>query len=284
MDLSGIAAAAKAPPPPVGASYVLELDEASFEAVIQLSVKHPVVIELYSPRAKAESLSSALVELVNEAAGKYLLARVNVDTAPQIAAAFGVQAVPTVIAVVGGQLAPLFQGTREKADVAVVIGQLLQAAVGAGVVGRADPVSIAADAGPDPRFAAADAALERGDFAAAVAEFDTILARTPNDPEAKAGRAQAALLVRIGGIQPATVLARAAAAPDNVEAQAAAADVELAGGNPEAAFGRLIEAIRRTSGAEREALRVRVLELFETVGPTDPVVLSARRGLMSALF
>ncbi len=284
MDLSGIAAAAKAPPPPVGASYVLELDEASFESVIQLSVKHPVVIELYSPRAKAESLSRALAELVNEAAGKYLLARVNVDTAPQIAAAFGVQAVPTVIAVVGGQLAPLFQGTREKAEVAVVMGQLLQAAVGAGVVGRADPVSISADAGPDPRFAAADAALERGDFAAAVAEFDTILARTPNDPEAKAGRAQAALLVRIGGIQPASVLARAAADPDDVAAQTAAADVELAGGNPEAAFARLIEAIRRTTGAEREALRVRVLELFETVGPTDPVVLSARRGLMSALF
>ena len=64
----------------------------------------------------------------------------------------------------------------------------------------------------------------------------------------------------------------------------AAADVELAGGTPEAAFGRLIEAIRRSTGAEREALRVRVLELFETVGPTDPVVLSARRGLMSALF
>lgn len=284
MDLSGIAAAAKAPPPPVGASYVLELDEASFESVIQLSVKHPVVIELYSPRAKAESLSQALAELVNEAAGKYLLARVNVDTAPQIAAAFGVQAVPTVIAVVGGQLAPLFQGTREKAEAAVVLGQLLQAAVGAGVVGRADPVSISADAGPDPRFAAADAALERGDFAAAVAEFDRILARTPNDPEAKAGRAQAALLVRIGGVQPASVLARAATAPDDVAAQTAAADVELAGGDPEAAFARLIEAIRRTTGAEREALRVRVLELFETVGPTDPVVLSARRGLMSALF
>ncbi|MGB4272063.1 MAG: thioredoxin domain-containing protein, partial [Propionicimonas sp.] len=132
MDLSGIAAAAKAPPPPVGASYVLDVDEASFESVIQLSVKHPVVIELHSPRANAADLSIALAQLANEAAGKYLLARVNVDAAPQIAAAFGVQAVPTVIAVVGGQLAPLFQGTREKAEVAAVIGQLLQAAAGAG--------------------------------------------------------------------------------------------------------------------------------------------------------
>ena len=284
MDLSGIAAAAKAPPSPPGASYVAEVDERSFEATIQLSLRHPVVVELYSPRANAQSLSDDLADLVNAAGGKYLLARVNVDTAPQIAAAFGVQAVPTVIGVVGGQLAPLFQGTRPKAEVEAVIGQLLQAAAGAGVVGRAEPVSIDAEAGPDPRFAEADAALERGDFEAAVAEFDKLLAQTPNDPEAKAGRAQAALLVRLGGQDPSAVLARAAQLPADVDAQTAAADVELAGGNPGAAFDRLIGAIRATSGPQREQLRVRLLELFETVGQSDPAVLKARRDLMSALF
>ena len=284
MDLSGIAAAAKAPPSPPGASYVAEVDERSFEATIQLSLRHPVVVELYSPRANAQSLSDDLADLVNAAGGKYLLARVNVDTAPQIAAAFGVQAVPTVIGVVGGQLAPLFQGTRPKAEVEAVIGQLLQAAAGAGVVGRAEPVSIDAEAGPDPRFAEADAALERGDFEAAVAEFDKLLAQTPNDPEAKAGRAQAALLVRLGGQDPSAVLARAAQLPADVDAQTAAADVELAGGNPDAAFDRLIGAIRATSGPQREQLRVRLLELFETVGQSDPAVLKARRDLMSALF
>jgi len=284
IDLSGIAAAAKTAPPPPGASYVLEVDEGSFEATIQLSVKHPVVVELYSPRANAQALSDDLAALANAAAGKYLLARVNVDTSPQIAGAFGVQAVPTVIGVVGGQLAPLFQGTRPRADVETIIAQLLQAAAGAGVVGRAEPVSVDADAGPDPRFAEADAALERGDFAAAVTEFDKVLAQSPGDPEAKAGRAQAALLVRLGGQDPATVLARAGQAPEDVDAQLAAADVELGGGNPAAAFDRLIAAIRATSGPQREKLRLRLLELFETVGLSDPAVLKARRDLMSALF
>lgn len=284
MDLSGIAAAAKSPPSPPGAIYVTEVDERTFEATIQLSLRHPVVVELYSPRANAQALSDDLAELANAAGGKYLLARVNVDTSPQIAAAFGVQAVPTVIGVVGGQLAPLFQGTRPKAEVEAVIGQLLQAAAGAGVIGRAEPVAIDAAAGPDPRFAEADAALERGDFEAAVAEFDKILAQTPNDPEAKAGRAQAALLVRLGGQEPSAVLARAAQNPGDVDAQTAAADVELAAGNPGAAFERLLAAIRATSGAQREQLRLRLLELFETVGPADPAVLKARRDLMSALF
>lgn len=284
MDLSGIAAAAKAPPPPPGATYVLEVDEQSFEAAMQLSLKHPVVLELYSPRANAQALSDDLAALANAAGGKWLLARVNVDVAPQIASAFGVNAVPTVLGVVGGQLAPLFQGTRTRAEVDAVIDQLLQAAAANGVVGRADPVGIDASAGPDPRFAAADAALDAGDFATAVAEFDKILAQTPNDPEAKAGRAQASLLLRLGGIDPQAVLAKAAAAPEDPDAQAAAADVELAGGDPAAAFSRLIEAIRLTSGSARETLRVRLLELFETVDQADPAVLKARRDLMSALF
>ncbi|MEN0070250.1 MAG: tetratricopeptide repeat protein, partial [Propionicimonas sp.] len=183
-----------------------------------------------------------------------------------------------------GQLAPLFQGTRPRADVEAVIGQLLQAAAGAGVVGRAEPVSIDAEAGPDPRFAEADAALERGDFAVAVAEFDKILAQTPGDPEAKAGRAQASLLVRLGADDPSAVLARAAQAPTDIPAQLAAADVELASGNPAIAFDRLLGVIRVTSGPQREQVRVRLLELFETVGLTDPAVLKARRDLMSALF
>ncbi len=286
MDLSGIAAAAKAPPVPPGASFVIEVDESNFESVMQLSTRHPVVVELYSPRANAQALSEDLIALANAAAGAYLLARVNVDTSGTIAQALGIQAVPTVIGVIAGQLAPLFQGTRSKAEAETVIAQLLQVAASNGLVGRAEPV--AGGAGEtdeaDPRFAEADAALERGDFATALAEYDKILAQTPNDPEAKIGRAQVALLARSGGVDPAAVLTRAASEPTSVEAQLAAADLEVLSGRPDQGFTRLIALIRETAGAERDAVRVRLLELFEIVGPADPAVLKARRDLMSALF
>ena len=286
MDLSGIAAAAKAPPVPPGASFVIEVDESNFESVMQLSTRHPVVVELYSPRANAQALSEDLIALANAAAGAYLLARVNVDTSGTIAQALGIQAVPTVIGVIAGQLAPLFQGTRSKAEAETVIAQLLQVAASNGLVGRAEPV--AGGAGEtdeaDPRFAEADSALERGDFATALAEYDKILAQTPNDPEAKIGRAQVALLARSGGIDPAAVLARAGSEPTSSEAQFAAADLEVLSGRPDQAFTRLIALIRETAGAERDAVRVRLLELFEIVGPADPAVLKARRDLMSALF
>ena len=286
MDLSGIAAAAKAPPVPPGASFVVDVDEQNFESVMQLSTRYPIVVELYSPRANAQALSDDLIALANAAAGAYLLARVNVDVAGGIAQAFQVQAVPSVIGVVAGQLAPMFQGTRSKADAEAMIAQLLQVAASNGLVGRAEPVAGGAGASDevDPRFAEADAALERGDFAAAVIEYDKLLAQFPNDAEAKAGRAQVALLARSSGGDPAAVLARAASDPADVEAQLAAADLEVLTGQPDLAFKRLIGLIRETAGAERDTVRVRVLELFEVVGNADPTVLKARRDLMSALF
>jgi putative thioredoxin len=52
----------------------------------------------------------------------------------------------------------------------------------------------------------------------------------------------------------------------------------------EAAFTRLIQLVKRTSGEERNQVRVRLLELFETLGNTDDRVLKGRRDLMTALF
>jgi putative thioredoxin len=284
MDLSGIVAAAKSPPPPPGASYVTEIDAAGLEAVLAQSAKFPIVLELTSPRANAAAMSTALTELANEAGGAFLLARVDVDANPQVPAALGVQAVPTVIAVIAGQLAPLWQGTRSKEDAKGYLDQLLQVAAANGVVGRTDPVSVDEAAGPDPRFAAADEALARGDFAGAVAEFDKILNNTPNDAEAKAGRAQAALLARVSTTEPEQALAAATDAPGDTAAQLAAADIELSRGLVEAAFSRVIALISASSGDLREQARLRLLELFETVGVDDPAVLKARRALTTALF
>jgi putative thioredoxin len=299
IDLSQIAAR---PQPPAGApgaggagrpgaGYVLEVTEQTFEAeTIRRSMQHPVVVELYSPRvASGQQLSDALAAIANASEGKFLLARLNVDTAPGIVQALQLQAVPTVLALIGGQVAPLFQGVLPQDQVQVYLDQLLKAAVANGIVGRAEPVTAAgegdesAEVGPDPRFAAADEAIERGDFDAAVAEFDLLLQTYPNDPEVKAGRAQAGLFARGAAIDPTAALANGEES-DAVEDQLAAADVEMLTGNAEAAFARLIKVIRTRAGADRDAARVRLLELFETLGNADERVLKGRRELMSALF
>jgi putative thioredoxin len=286
-------AAGPAAPAPGGGSYVVEVNEQNFEAeTIRRFVKHPVVVELYSPRvATGQQLSDALIDIANTSGGRFLLARLNVDMAPGIVQALGLQAVPTVIALINGQVAPLFQGVLPRDQAQAAIDQLLKAAVANGIVGRAEPVGsadseddvVAEEPAPDPRFAAADEALARGDFVAAEAEFDKLLAANPGDAEAQAGKAQAGLFARATRNDPQVVLA-AARADDSVGVQLDAADVELVSGQVEAAFDRLINLIRTKTGDERNQVRVRLLELFETVGNTDPRVIKARRDLMTALF
>ncbi len=277
-------------PRTAGGSYVVEVTEQTFEAeTIRKSAKYPVIVELYSPRvATGQQLSDALIEIANASDGKFLLARLNVDTAPGIVQALGLQAVPTVIALINGQLAPLFQGVLPKDQVQAAIDQLLTAAVANGMVGRVEPAGseqAASEPEPeaDPRFAAADAALERGDFSAAREEFDKLLQANPNDVEAQVGKAQAGLFARAAVLDPQSTLA-AADDSDDMDRQLAAADVEMITGQVEAAFTRLIGMIKRLSGEERDQVRVRLLELFETLGNTDERVLKARRDLMTALF
>jgi putative thioredoxin len=125
--------------------------------------------------------------------------------------------------------------------------------------------------------------LERGDFAAAREEFDKLLQANPNDVGAQAGKAQAGLFARAAALDPRSTLA-AANGSDDVTSQLAAADVEMITGQVEAAFERLIGLIKRLSGDERNQVRVRLLELFDTLGNADERVLKARRDLMTALF
>lgn len=308
VDLSQLAQKAKQPAPPSGGgpaggpgrgaggagTYVVELTEQTFESVaIRASMQHPVIVEFYSSsRATPGSreLSTALASLADASAGKFLLGRVDIDTAQQIAAAIGLQAVPTVVALIGGQLAPLFQGAVPADQLHQVVDSVLKAAVTNGIVGRAEPVGGAAaveeEGEPeiDPRFAAADAALERGDFAGAEAEFDKLLQANPADSEAKAGKAQAGLLARASKLDAQVVMLAASSPTAPLAVHLDAADLELASGRAEEAFTRLIGQVKARTGDERDQARVRLLDLFETVGNADPRVLKARRALMTALF
>ena len=81
-----------------------------------------------------------------------------------------------------------------------------------------------------------------------------------------------------------SAVAKADAAPDDVDAQIAAADAQVAAGAPERAFERLVGTVRRLTGDDCERARAHLVELFELFPPDDPRVTSARRALARALF
>lgn len=276
MDLSGLkqqpqgGAGGGAPIPP-GA---VEVAEANFEAdVLVRSGQLPVVVALWSPRSDVcLQLVDDLARLATADDGKWVLATVNVDAAPGVAQLFGIDAVPTVVALSGGKPLSSFRGPQPPDQLRGWLNSLLEATGGNG-----EPVQI------DPVLAQARDQLDAGDFAGAQQSYQALLDADPNHAEAKGALRQIVFLQRATARRPDAV-AVADAAPDDIEAAFAAADVQVLNQDVVAAFDRLIALVRRTAGDDRTAVRTRLVELFELFDPADPDVIAGRRNLANALF
>jgi putative thioredoxin len=289
---------AKAPVPAADGSadapagqWVIDVTEATFQAeVLERSLEVPVVVDLWAEWCgPCKQLSPVLERLAAAGQGTWILAKVDVDANPRIAQAFGVQSIPMVVAVVGGQPLQLFNGALPEPQVRQTIDSMIdqlrdrmpgivaaeKAAAGAGAAVVEEP--------DDPRFTAAEDALERGDYAAAEAAYQGILAEDPGDEQAAAALAQVRFLARAETADPASI-ARADAAPDDVDAQLAAADAEVAVDRVEDAFARLVATVARTFGDDRDRARGHLVGLFELFPADDPRVAAARRALARALF
>jgi putative thioredoxin len=271
-------------------SWVIEVTEETFQTeVVERSLQVPVVVDLWATWCEpCKQLSPLLERLAEEGGGSWILAKVDVDANPRIAQLFGVQSVPTVVAVAGGQPIDAFAGAQPEPQLRQWVAALLDALRDRLPGIRQAEETTAQDAGEeeeveDPRFTAAEEAFERGDLAAAEAAYQQILDVEPANEQAKAALAQVRFTARAQAADPSAV-ARADAAPDDVDAQLAAADAELADQRVEQAFRRLVDTVRRTSDADRNRVREHLVQLFELFPPDDERVAAARRNLASALF
>jgi len=290
----------QSPPPgepggaPTAGGFVVDVTDANFEQTVKDSTKHVVVMLLWKPTDQANAeLATTLGRIAEEYAGRFLLGRLDVDAYPQIAAAFQPQGVPTVVAVLQGQPLPLFAGAASEEQVRGVLDQVFAAAEQNGVTGR---VAGAGDAAGEeepaepveeplpPLHQEAYDAIERDDLEAAEAAYAKAIKQDPKDADAIAGRAQVRLMRRTRGADLQQVRQAAADAPADVSAQLAVADMDMLGGKVDDALDRLMQLLPASDGDDKEALRARLVDYFEVVGPTDPRVARARRRLAMYLY
>jgi putative thioredoxin len=292
---------------------VFDTTEETFAAdVVERSRSVPVIVDLWAEWCEpCKQLSPVLEKLAAEANGSWVLAKVDVDANPQLSAALRVQSIPMVVAVIAGQMVDGFLGALPEAQVREWLAQVLAAGEQLGVrpggadgeaeagqeaagdeaaagAPQDDPAAPGARSpyGPasHPGYEAAQQAMERGDLDGAAAAFEQVIASSPQDPVAKVGLAQVDLIRRVNSYDQAKVRQAAAEHPDDVEAQARVADMDLAAGKIDEAFDRLLGTVRRTTGEQRDQARRHLISLFEIFPPGDPRVARARSTLSSLLF
>jgi putative thioredoxin len=291
VDLSSLV---RPPAPAAGATggapaggVVRVATDATFTQILDLSSIVPVVVEFFG-----QGLEPSLGPVIRQYAGRLALATVDGTTNPQLVQAFQVEAVPTVAAVIAGRPIQLFTGMLDAAGLRDVFEQLLQVAAQQNVTGT---IAVDGDSGDvveaapvdeplPPHHQEAYDAISNGDYATAIREYETAIAQNPRDQLAVAGLAQVSLLARLEMASAESVRAAAAAQPGDATAQLAVADLDVAGGHLEDAFGRLLDLFPTLDATAKNLVRTRVLEYFEIAGADDPRVIAARRRLTGLLY
>ena len=269
-------------------AFVIDVTEETFNDDVALrSRTTPVIVDLWAEWCgPCKQLSPVLERLAEQAAGAWILARIDVDANPRLAQAFQAQSIPMVVAIIGGQMVDAFLGAMPEAQVKQWLTQVLAAAEQLGVrpagAGDAEPGEAVDDL--PPALSAARDAMETGDLDGAARALEKALADVPADPLAKSWLSQVNLMRRVSAYDPMTVSRDAAAHPEDVAAQLRVADFEMAGGDAEKAFDRILGVIKRTSGEERNTARLHLLDLFEVLSPDDERLKKARTQLTLLLF
>jgi putative thioredoxin len=246
--------------------------------ILPLSLVRPVIVLMWSPRsAESQAMVTTLGKLEQDYQAKWSLARVNIDTHPEIAQAFQTKNVPYAVAIIAEQMVPLFEQAYPEAQVRLVIDKVLTLSAQQGI-GEAPVEQMEAE-----EIEALEA-LEVGNYVAAEAAYKKWLSRKPADNLAKLGLAQTQLLRRTEGLELEAVISESTQNPSDIQLQLKAADIEIVNGGVEAAFTRLLHAVRATSGDDRAKVKDHLLNLFALVDPGDPRLVAARKELASALF
>jgi len=239
-----------------------------------------VVLLAWSARStQSKEILETLGKLEKADNNAWLLGTVDVDSQPQVAQALQIKSVPVAIAIIAEQLLPLFESVPPADQVRLVINKLLELASQKGVGSAPEgPTEIPME----PEEETAYAAMEKGDYKAAKQSYEAWLKRKPNEQVAVVGLSQVNLMLRIEGLDP--VLTLKNAKDDDLTSQLMCADIQVASGDYEAAFDRLLKVIKTMAGSDRDKAKNHLISLFNLVDPTDPRLIKARAALASALF
>jgi putative thioredoxin len=271
----------------------LDVTDATFsEAVLERSKHLPVIVDLWAPWcAPCRALGPVLERVARDADGTIELVKINVDENPVTASQLGARSIPLVVAFKDGQPVSNFLGAQPEgvvrrfvealvpSEVDRMVADALRAA-SLGQEGDAETILMAALT-HEGRHEGARLALAQllGDTGR-TAEALEVLAKA--DPSPAVDRLRSALRVAVAGEVDLDTL-RARADAGDAAAAITLANVLIGGGEVQAAFDILLQAVRAEPRGEAGPARRAMLDAFNVLG-SDPLVRQYRGRLARALF
>jgi putative thioredoxin len=259
------------PSTPAG-EFVYDVTDADFEsAVLDKSLDVPVLLDCWAPWCgPCKSLTPVLEKLARDYGGRFVLAKVNTDESPQVAAALRVRSIPAVTLFVGGRPVDQFTGALPEGQVRQFLDHHLGAAP------EAPP-----EQPPFGPLDEAEALLDEGALDEAKALLDALPVDARDERHAKLVARWKLASERPEG-DPRQLAARIATNPKDFDARFDLAAILVHAGDFKAAFDQLLEVVLRDKGATpenwRERARVQLVEWFE-VCPDAEAVSHGRRYL-----
>jgi putative thioredoxin len=281
--------------------WISETTVATFEAdVVERSLERPVLVDFWAPWCQpCRQLTPILEKLTEEYGGKFVLVKVNVDEAPEIAGAFRVQSIPHVFAVRDGQPINHFQGVMPEtqlrqwletilpspAEELVLQAQELEATDPAAAIAKyREAIHLAPDI-PALKIRLAQMLLNQKRIDEVRPMIEELESRGYLEPEAERIKSQLDLIsaaAETGSVEQARKAA--AAAPDNLSLRLKLSDALAVAGKHEEALNICLELIERDKSGIGVAAKETMVKIFDLLGPGSELVGRYRRKLATLLY
>ena len=286
--------------------FISEIDSKNFMSdVIQASLSVPVLAYFTASWcAPCKQFGPLLEKIVNAAAGRVRLARIDVEKNPALAQQFRVQSVPMVYIFANGQPVDAFAGAMPEGELKQLLAPLMAATP------EEEELSISLEN--------ADALYLEGNFSHAAGFYQAVLQQEPENIPAITGLTKCAIALQdleqaeallalvaevnstnemVTGAKAMLMIAKSAGTADTAMLQAQlannpddhAARLNLASylfmHHQEAqAVEELLFIVAKDKNWQEGRARLKLLELFEALGMENAVAKQGRRKLSAILF